>query len=74
MDITADKLIRAFLRLKAKRKQLEDQFKLEDGDLAQQQELIQEKLADLCDSIGVDSLKTPYGSASKTIKIGRAHV
>ena len=68
MDITADKLIRAFLRLKAKRKQLEDQFKLEDGDLAQQQELIQEKLADLCDSIGVDSLKTPYGSASKTIK------
>lgn len=68
MDITADKLIRAFLKLKAKRKQLEEQFKLEDADLAAQQELIQEKLADLCDEIGVDSLKTPYGSASKSIK------
>ena len=68
MDITADKLIRAFLKLKAKRKQLEEQFNLEDADLAAQQELIQEKLADLCDEIGVDSLKTPYGSASKSIK------
>lgn len=68
MDITADKLIRAFLKLKAKRKQLEEQFKLEDADLAAQQELIQEKLADLCDEIGVDSLKTPYGSATKSIK------
>lgn len=68
MEITADKLIKAFLKLKAKRKQLEDQYKLEDADLAAQQELIQERLADLCDEIGVDSLKTPYGSATKSVK------
>mgnify|MGYP003350393871 CR=1 FL=1 len=51
-----------------KRKQLEEHFKAEDSELAAQQEMIQEKLADLCEEIGVDSLKTPYGSASKSIK------
>ena len=68
MEVTADKLIKSFLNLKAKRKQLEEQFKSEDSELAAQQEMIQEKLADLCEEIGVDSLKTPYGSASKSIK------
>ena len=68
MEVTADKLIKAFLKLKAQRKQLEEQFKSEDSDLAAQQEMIQEKLADLCEEIGVDSLKTPYGSASRAVK------
>ena len=68
MEVTADKLIKAFLKLKAQRKQLEEQFKAEDSELAAQQELIQERLADLCEEIGVDSLKTPYGSATRAIK------
>lgn len=68
MEVTADKLIKAFLKLKAQRKQLEDQFKAEDSDLAAQQEMIQERLADLCEEIGVDSLKTPYGSATRAVK------
>lgn len=68
MDVTADKLIKAFLKLKAKRKVLEEQFKMDDADLAAQQEMIQERLADLCEEIGVDSLKTPYGSATRAVK------
>ena len=68
MDVTADKLIKAFLKLKAQRKQLEEQFKSEDSELAAQQEMIQEKLADLCEEIGVDSLKTPFGSATRAVK------
>ncbi len=68
MEVTADKLIKAFLKLKAQRKQLEEQFKSEDSELAAQQEMIQEKLADLCEEIGVDSLKTPFGSATRAVK------
>lgn len=68
MEVTADKLIKAFLKLKAQRKQLEEQFKSEDSELAAQQELIQERLADLCEEIGVDSLKTPFGSATRAVK------
>lgn len=68
MEITADKLIKAYLRLKSERKILEDRFKSEDADLAAKQELIQEKLADICSEVGVDSLKTPYGSATRAVK------
>lgn len=68
MEVTADKLIKAFLKLKAQRKQLEEHYKAEDSELAAQQEMIQERLADLCTEIGVDSLKTPFGSATRAVK------
>jgi hypothetical protein len=68
MEVTADKLIKAFLKLRAQRKKLEEQFKAEDADLEAKQDMIQERLADLCEEIGVDSLKTPYGSATRAVK------
>lgn len=68
MDVKADVLIKAYIKIRTARKLLDEQFKSEDAELARQQDMISEKLADLCDMAGVESLKTPFGSATRGIK------
>ena len=68
MDVKADVLIKAYIKIRTARKLLDEQFKSEDAELARQQDMISEKLADLCDMAGVESLKTPFGSATRGVK------
>jgi len=67
MAITADKLVKSYINLRNKRKQILTAFEEEDNELKAQQELITEKLLEMCKEIGADSLKTQYGTVSRSV-------
>ena len=53
--------------MRNKRKQILTAFEEEDNELKAQQELITEKLLEMCKEIGADSLKTQYGTVSRSV-------
>ena len=60
-DIPADKLTKAYIKLRAKRAALSAQYKEEDGVLVRQQEILKNALLDYCDSHNVESVRTSEG-------------
>ena len=67
-DISADKLVAAYVRLRTRRQEVLKAFEAEDADLKMQQDMISERLLEICKEVGADSLKTPYGTVSRTTK------
>ncbi len=67
-EMTADKLVTAYIKIRTKREQLKTAYEEEDNALRMQQDMISEELLEICKNIGADSLKTTAGTASKTVK------
>lgn len=67
-DVTADKLVRIYIKLRDERKKLFNAYEAEENVLKAQQELISDKLLEICKDVGLDSLKTQYGTASRSVK------
>ena len=68
-DIPADKLTKAYIKLRAKRAALSAQYKEEDGVLVRQQEILKNALLDYCDSHNVESVRTSEGLFFRSSKI-----
>lgn len=62
-DITADKLVKTYIKIRDKRAELSKQ----DSELEEQQKLIQQELLDICKETGSDGLRTQYGTVSRRI-------
>ena len=67
-DIPADKLTKAYIKLRAKRAALSAKFKEEDGALARQIEVLKNALLDDCDSHNVESVRTSEGLFFRSAK------
>jgi len=67
-EITADKLVGAYLKLRNRRSQMLAAFEAEDNELKAQQDMISDKLLEMCKEVGADSLRTAHGTVSKTVK------
>jgi hypothetical protein len=65
--MTADKLVKAYIKIRAARQQLLHTFEEQDNDLKAQQELVSEKLMDWCKEVGADSIKTAHGTVSRKV-------
>jgi ATP-dependent Lon protease len=61
--ITADKLVKAYIKIRDKRAELSKQ----DNELEAQQEMIQQELLNICKETGSDGLRTQYGTVSRRI-------
>ena len=66
--VTADKLVQAYIKIRNARQQLLTSFEEEDNALKNQQEMVGERLLELCKDTGADSIKTAYGTVSRTVK------
>lgn len=66
-DKSADKLVSAYINLRAQRSQLAAEFEEADAVLKSQQDMVSQKLLDICKEIGADSLKTKHGTASRRV-------
>lgn len=66
-ELTADKLVSAYINLRTQRSQLQAEFESADTALKTQQDMISQKLLDICKEVGADSLKTKYGTASRRV-------
>lgn len=67
-SIPTDRLVKAYVKIRDARKELSDEFEKQDSDLKESLEIIESQLLEACKAIGADSIRTPYGTLSRTVK------
>jgi predicted nuclease with TOPRIM domain len=65
MDLKADKLVKAYVRIRDKRKELATEYEKEDNELKESLEMIESELLNICKETGADSLRTEFGTVSR---------
>ena len=68
-NVSADKLTKAYIKIRAKRAELSKTFKSEDDILAEHQEKIKNALLSYCAEQNVESVRTSEGLFYRSIKI-----
>jgi len=66
--IPTDKLVKAYIKIRDARKALADEFEKQDAELKESLESIESELLEACKVIGADSIRTPFGTLSRTVK------
>lgn len=67
-DISVDRLVAAYIRMRDKRSQLLREYEDADGEIKEKMQVIEDKLLELCKGIGADSLKTKHGTVIRSVK------
>lgn len=67
-DITIDKLAMVIQKIKAKRAEIASTYEAQDNELQQKMELATQEINRLFKEMGIESVKTKYGTVSRTIK------
>lgn len=67
VKIPVDKLVRVYIKIRDAREELSRKYEEEDGALKEQQEAVKSELLSYCKEMGVESLKTPFGTASRRV-------
>ena len=67
MEVKADKLVKAYIKIRDKRKQLADDYEKQDKDLEESLDLIESELLTICKETGADSLRTEFGTVSRRV-------
>jgi len=66
-NITTDKLAEIYIKIRDKRAELKEKYEAEDVDLKTQQDMLAEKMLDVCREINADSIKTPAGTIIRKV-------
>jgi hypothetical protein len=66
--IPTDKLVKTYIKIRDARKELTDKYEQEDTRLKEALEAIENELLDACKLIGADSIRTPYGTLTRSVK------
>ena len=67
-EIPADKLTKAYIKIRAERAALSAEFKERDGALVRQQTILKNALLDYCETHKVESVRTSEGLFFRTSK------
>jgi hypothetical protein len=67
MEIKADKLVKAYVRIRDKRKAVAEEYERNDNELKEALETIEAELLEICKETGADSLRTEFGTVSRRI-------
>lgn len=67
MEIKADKLVKAYVKIRDKRKEIAEQYDKQDGDLKEALETIESELLEMCKETGADSLRTEFGTVTRRV-------
>jgi len=62
------KLADAFIKIRDARSQLKMEFEAKDKQLAEQAALLETSMLDACKQLGVDSVRTPFGTIIRSMK------
>lgn len=66
-EVSAEKLVKAYIKIRDKRKQLTDEYEAADRELEESQNMISSKLLDICKTMGADGFKTEFGTVSRRV-------
>ena len=67
-DVSADKLVGVYIKIRDAREELKREFDVKDADLVGQMDVIEQTLLDMCKTIDADSIKTKHGLAMRSVK------
>lgn len=67
-NIPTDKLVKVYVKIRDARKVLLDKYEQEDGALKDMIEEIEFQLLEACKAVGADSIRTSFGTISRTVK------
>ena len=67
MEVKADKLVKAYIKIRDKRKQLAEDYEKQDKELEESLDLIESELLNICKETGADSLRTEFGTVSRRV-------
>lgn len=68
MQETIDVLVKAYINLRTAKDDLRRSYELQDKEMQDQMNMIQAEILDFCKNSGLDSLKTKYGTAMRSVK------
>lgn len=67
-DISVDKLVAAYIKMRDKRSELLKEYETADSGVKEQMEVVEAKLLELCKTIGADNIKTQHGTVIRGVK------
>lgn len=67
-EVTAGKLAQVYIKIRTKRAELLAAYEAEDGKLKEALETLEEEMLEKCKEEDADSIKTPYGTITRTVK------
>jgi sugar phosphate isomerase/epimerase len=67
MDMKADKLVKTYIKIRDKRKEIAEQYEKEDAELKESLEIIESELLEVCKHMGADGFKTEYGTVTRKV-------
>lgn len=67
-EMTVDKLVSIFIKMRDARDEIKREADDKIKDIEAQMDAVNQKLLDLMGSQGADSIKTPHGTAYRTVK------
>ena len=65
--IATDKLAEIYIKIRDKRVELKEKFEQQDEELKAQQDLLAERMLDVCRDNNADSIKTPAGTIIRKV-------
>jgi phage terminase large subunit GpA-like protein len=68
MQETIDVLVKAYINLRTAKDDLRRSYELQDKEMQDQMNMIQSEILSFCKNSGLDSLKTKYGTAMRSVK------
>jgi phage terminase large subunit GpA-like protein len=68
MQETIDVLVKAYINLRTAKDDLRRSYELQDKEMQDQMNMIQSEILAFCKNSGLDSLKTKYGTAMRSVK------
>ena len=66
-NIATDKLAEIYIKIRDQRAELKEKYEQEDEELKAQQDLLAEKMLDVCRENNADSIKTPAGTIIRKV-------
>jgi hypothetical protein len=68
MEISVDKLVSIYIKMRDERDKLKKEMELKINEIDEQMKVVSNQLLDVCKENGVDSFRTPFGTAYRTLK------
>jgi len=68
MDVSVDKLVSVYIKMRDERDRIKRDMESQLEDIEGQMKVISSELLDVCKEAGVDSFRTPFGTAYRTVK------
>lgn len=68
MDITADKLVKVYVKMRDARSQLKATYEEEDNAIKEQMDMVESQLLEMCKTTGADSLRTKFGTVYRSVQ------